>query len=189
MAKKSHNRRHNSHRRARRGGALAPLQSGAYPDVDNGSSKWNTSVTGGAAAAASGYKSFLSQFNGTNPMQNSMALNKYALEGVGQSGGGSRRKRHGHGTRRRSGGAHVPGHVAPAHGSHVAPAHGSHAAPAHGSHAAAHKGQSGGMFASFGALLKEALVPLGLLAAQQTYGKRHSRKHRSSGSHTRKHRH
>jgi hypothetical protein len=44
------------------------------------------------------------------------------------------------------------------------------------------------MFASFGALLKEALVPLGLLAAQQTYGKRYSKKHRSSGSHTRKHR-
>ena len=177
MAKKSHNRRHNSHRRARRGGALAPLQSGAYPDVDNGSSKWNTSVTGGAAAAASGYKSFLSQFNGTNPMQNSMALNKYALEGVGQSGGGSRRKRHGHGTRRRSGGAVPPPAPAP-----------THSAPAHAAAAAA-KGQSGGMFASFGALLKEALVPLGLLAAQQTYGKRHSRKHRSSGSHTRKHRH
>jgi hypothetical protein len=41
--------------------------------------------------------------------------------------------------------------------------------------------QSGGMFASFGALLKEALVPLGLLAAQQTYGK-------SYGKRTRKHR-
>jgi hypothetical protein len=41
--------------------------------------------------------------------------------------------------------------------------------------------QSGGMFASFGALLKEALVPLGLLAAQQTYAK-------SYGKHTRKNR-
>jgi hypothetical protein len=41
--------------------------------------------------------------------------------------------------------------------------------------------QSGGMFASFGALLKEALVPLGLLAAQQTYAKgygKRTRKHR-----------
>jgi hypothetical protein len=37
------------------------------------------------------------------------------------------------------------------------------------------------MFASFGALLKEALVPLGLLAAQQTYAK-------SYGKHTRKNR-
>jgi hypothetical protein len=41
--------------------------------------------------------------------------------------------------------------------------------------------QSGGMFASFGALLKEALVPLGLLAAQQTYA-------RAYGKRTRKHR-
>jgi hypothetical protein len=50
------------------------------------------------------------------------------------------------------------------------------------------KAQSGGMFATFGALLKEALVPLGLLAAQQTYGKKYSRKHRSSSSYTRKNR-
>jgi hypothetical protein len=57
-----------------------------------------------------------------------------------------------------------------------------------GAPAAPARVQGGGMFASFGALLKEALVPLGLLAAQQTYGKRYSRKHRSSRSHTRKHR-
>ena len=50
------------------------------------------------------------------------------------------------------------------------------------------KVMGGGMFATFGALLKEALVPLGLLAAQQTYGKTYGKKHRSSGSHTRKHR-
>ena len=53
---------------------------------------------------------------------------------------------------------------------------------------AASRALKGGMFATFGALLKEALVPLGLLAAQQTYGKRYSKKHRSSSSHTRKHR-
>jgi hypothetical protein len=44
--------------------------------------------------------------------------------------------------------------------------------------------QSGGMFASFGSLLKEALVPLGLLAVQQTYG----RKRRGSKHYTRKYR-
>jgi hypothetical protein len=44
--------------------------------------------------------------------------------------------------------------------------------------------QSGGMFASFGSLLKEALVPLGLLAVQQTYG----RKRKGSKRHTRKYR-
>ena len=39
--------------------------------------------------------------------------------------------------------------------------------------------QSGGMFAGFGALLKEALVPLGLLAASQVYGKKYrTRKNR-----------
>ena len=42
--------------------------------------------------------------------------------------------------------------------------------------------QSGGMLASFGALIKEALVPLGLLAMQQSYGKSYGKKH------TRKHR-
>jgi hypothetical protein len=44
------------------------------------------------------------------------------------------------------------------------------------------------MFATFGALLKEALVPLGLLAAQQAYGKSYDKKHRSSKNYTRKRR-
>jgi hypothetical protein len=35
------------------------------------------------------------------------------------------------------------------------------------------------MFATFGALLKEALVPLGLLAAQQAYGKSYDKKRRT----------
>jgi hypothetical protein len=35
------------------------------------------------------------------------------------------------------------------------------------------------MFATFGALLKEALVPLGLLAAQQAYGRSYGKKNRT----------
>jgi len=201
MARKSHNKRHRGHRRGRRGGTLAPLQAGAYPDVEMGGAKWNASVNGGPAGAAAGFKSFIQQVTGGSQGAGaSAAMNKYAMEGVGQSGGGSRRRRHRKmGTRRRRGGglgglqggnklpmmgpppAATGGMKAPAT-SHAAGTATSHAAGTATSHAT--RGKVGGMFATFGALLKEALVPLGLLAAQQTYG----RKHRSSGSHTRKHR-
>jgi hypothetical protein len=125
-------------------------------------------------------------------------MNSYAMKG-----GGSRRKRHAKGTRRRRrGGADLGelskmmeglmgGKAAAPAAAHAAVAKVPTQAPAAstgGAKAMASRVQGGGMFASFGALLKEALVPLGLLAAQQTYGKRYSKKHRSSGSHTRKHR-
>jgi hypothetical protein len=109
-------------------------------------------------------------------------------------GGGSRRKRHAKGTRRRRrGGADLAALTKMMDGLMGGKAAAPAAAPAASTSGAkamapATRAQGGGMFASFGALLKEALVPLGLLAAQQTYGKRHSKKHRSSGSHTRKHR-
>jgi len=201
MARKSHNKRHRGHRRGRRGGTLPPLQAGAYPDVEMGGAKWNTSVNGGAAGAAAGFKSFIQQVTGGSQGAGaSAAMNKYALEGVGQSGGGSRRRRNRKkGTRRRRGGmaaatrAPTPATGATANGAAagaVAPAVGAKAAmptsatkPLMGG-----RGTTGGMFATFGALLKEALVPLGLLAAQQTYGRTYGKKHRSSGSHTRKHR-
>jgi hypothetical protein len=117
-------------------------------------------------------------------MPASVAMNSYAMKG------GSRRRRHRGGTHRRLGGGAAMGApmaagMKPPMGAPMPPPHLVSKAP---SAPAALRGQMGGMFASFGALLKEALVPLGLLAAQQTYGKRHSRKHRSSGSHTRKHR-
>jgi hypothetical protein len=176
-----------------------------------GGAKWNASVNGGPAGAAAGFKSFIQQVTGGSQGAGaSAAMSKYALEGVGQSGGGSRRRRHRKmGTRRRRGGAMMPapaggaaanimkalspGGAAPAPhamGAKAAMPHTAMAKPTmpHTATATAKpvgtKGMTGGMFATFGALLKEALVPLGLLAAQQTYG----RKHRSSGSHTRKHR-
>ena len=207
MARKSHNKRHRGHRRGHRGGTLAPLQAGAYPGVEMNSPQWSASVAGGPTGA--GFKSFIQQTTGgATGMPASAAMNKYALEGGGQSGsqsgGGSRRRRHRKmGTRRRRGGGlgglqggnKLPMMGGPPSGvMKAAPAPhamGAKAAMPHTAmakptmpHTATGRSTTGGMFATFGALLKEALVPLGLLAAQQTYG----RKHRSSGSHTRKHR-
>jgi hypothetical protein len=196
MARKSHNKRHRGRGRRHRGGA-APLNAGAYPGSETGASKWITSVSGGGPAAVT-YKSLMNQIVGGNTgMGASQAMNSYAMKG-----GGSRRKRHAKGTRRRRrGGADLAALTKMMDGlmggKAAAPA--AHAAASAASTGGAAKvmappaptasrAQGGGMFASFGALLKEALVPLGLLAAQQTYGKRHSKKHRSSGSHTRKHR-
>jgi len=202
MARKSHKSGHKRAGRGRRGGTLPPLQAGAYPAVEDGGSMWNTSVSGGgAAAAASSFKALLSQpeYNTPNPLQNSMALNRFALQGFGQGGaqggGGSRRKRRCKmGSRSRRGGAAPAAGAAPAGGSvvHTQPTPTAPNATKVSSPAAAMNAgkaaQKGGMFATFGALLKEALVPFGLLAAQQTYGKTYGKKHRGHGSHTRKHR-
>jgi hypothetical protein len=196
MARKSHNKRHRGRGRRHRGGA-APLNAGAYPGSETGASKWITSVSGGPAAVT--YKSQMNQIVGGNTgMGASQAMNSYAMKG-----GGSRRKRHAKGTRRRRRGGAGMNELSKMMeslmgGKAAAPAASTGGAAKVMAPAAAAKvptqaptasrAQGGGMFASFGALLKEALVPLGLLAAQQTYGKRHSKKHRSSGSHTRKHR-
>ena len=194
MARRSQNKRHRSRGRGRRGGASPSLlQAGAYPGAETGGAKWSTSVSGGLAAAP--YKSLISQVTaGRVGMPASVAMNSYAMKG------GSRRRRHRGGTRRahRGGAAAMgagmaAGMKAPmaagmAAGMKAPGMNAPHLVSKPPSAPAASRAQGGGMFASFGALLKEALVPLGLLAAQQTYGKRHSRKHRSSGSHTRKHR-
>jgi len=198
MARKSHNKRHKGRgRRHRGGGSPSPLQSGAYPGAETGGGNWLASVTNGTAAAvSSAFKGPMNMLNGT-PQANAIAYNNIALKGVGNSGsggysnsggqrGGSRRRRRVV-TRRRRGGAMampssgVMGKVVPP-APHLAG--GTVKAPV----GPPSRAQSGGMFATFGALLKEALVPLGLLAAQQTYGKRYSKKHHSSSSHTRKHR-
>lgn len=207
MARKSHNKRHRGRGRRHRGGASL-LNAGAYPKADMDGGKWATSVSGSPTTTASlGYKSLISHVTGGKTgMGASQAMNSYAMKG-----GGSRRKRHAKGTRRRrrggadlaglskmmesltGGKAAAPAAPAASGGAKVMAPAAKVMAPAASAAAkvSAHTAsriQGGGMFASFGALLKEALVPLGLLAAQQTYGKRHSKKHRSSGSHTRKHR-
>lgn len=194
MAKRGRKHGRKSHRRGRRGGAVSPLGYGSYPASQNSGGNWTTAVSNNAtAAAASGYKTFLSNFSAGSPQQNAMALNKYAMTGPGQSGGSRRRRasKSRYSRRKHYGGA--MGGLAPKVGVHhaAAPAGG---APAGGAAAAAPAGaapgaaaphsQKGGMFASFGSLLKEALVPLGLLAVQQTYG----RKRRGSKNYTRKYR-
>ena len=187
MAKRGRKHGRKSHRRSRRGGAVSPLGYGSYPASENSGGNWTTVVSNNAtAAAASGYKTFLSNFSAGSPQQNAMALNKYAMTGPGQSGGSRRRRasKSRYSRRKHCGGA-MDG-LAPKVGVHptaasaAAPAA---AAPAATAPAAPHS-QKGGMFASFGSLLKEALVPLGLLAVQQTYG----RKRRGSKNYTRKYR-
>jgi flagellar motor protein MotB len=192
MAKKYKSR--TSHRRrCKKGGAIPPLAFGKYPDVDGGGS-WTTSAPPGTTAAAGiAHKSFLSNYASGTPAQNAAALNKFALTGQGQSGGG-RSKRRGHGRRRRHS-AKSSKKIFPksfgtesssreqemAQGLTQGQAQAQAAALQQAQSQKQAQTQSGGMFASFGALLKEALVPLGLLAAQQTYA-------RGYGKRTRKHR-
>jgi hypothetical protein len=186
MAKRGRKHGRKSHRRGRRGGAVSPLGYGSYPASENSGGNWTTAVSNNAtAAAASGYKTFLSNFSAGSPQQNAMALNKYAMTGPGQSGGSRRRRasKSRYSRRKHCGGAmgglaHTVGAPAAAVPAAAVPAAGG--APA----AAVPHSQKGGMFASFGSLLKEALVPLGLLAVQQTYG----RKRRGSKNYTRKYR-
>ena len=178
-------------RRCKKGGA--PLGSSPYPSVSGGS--WTTSPPPGTAAAqASGFKSFLSGFAGGTPAQNAVALNDFALRGNGQPSqfGGGRYKRRAHG---RKHSAKSSKKIFPksfgtesssreqqmAQGMSQSQAQAQSAAMQQAQSQQQAQTQSGGMFASFGALLKEALVPLGLLAAQQTYA-------RSYGKRTRKHR-
>lgn len=174
--------------RSKRGGSLRGgglLDSSPYPGSDGGS--WTASAPPGtAASAAAGFKSFLGGFSGGTPSQNAGALNNYALTGPGQSGGG-RSKRRGRGRKNagKSSKKISPKSFGDTNTREQQMAQGMTQAQAQAQAAAMQQAQSqtqsGGMFASFGALLKEALVPLGLLAAQQTYAK-------SYGKHTRKNR-
>jgi len=188
MAKKYRSRT-SRRRRCKKGGAHPPLAFGKYPDVDGGGS-WTTSAPPGTTAAAGiAHKSFLSNYASGTPAQNAAALNKFALTGQGQSGGG-RSKRRGHGRRHsaKSSKKIFPKSFGTESSSREQQmAQGMSQGQAQAQAAAMQQAQqqaqtqSGGMFASFGALLKEALVPLGLLAAQQTYA-------RGYGKRTRKHR-
>ena len=163
-------------RRGKRGGAMAPLDAGAYPGSASGG-QWSTSVGGNSvAAAANAYKPFLSQFStesggaGVDPDLARQLTASYAMTGAGQTGGGSRRHKRHHKRGKRHGSKRM------------------RMSQSQDQSQSQSEGQSGGMFATFGALLKEALVPLGLLAAQQVYGKSYGKKHRSSKNYTRKRR-
>ena len=160
-----------SRRRGKRGGSMAPLDSGAYPGSTSGAGQWSTSVGGNPTAqAAASSTSFLGKIAmesggaGVNPALAREMVASYAMKGPGQTGGGSRRRKQvkRRGSRRMR--------MSQAQGQSQGQAQGQSQAQAQG------QSQSGGMFATFGALLKEALVPLGLLAAQQTYGKSYDKK-------------
>jgi hypothetical protein len=195
MAKKYMKR--TSHRRRCKKGGSHPLGSATYPGSKDGS--WTTSAPQGSIAAlASSYKPQTSnQYMGGTPAQNAGAANEYALKGPGPTthsvqGGGGRSKRRGRGRKhsKKSSNKIFPKSFGTesssreqqmAQGMSQGQAQAQAAAMQQAQSQQQAQTQSGGMFASFGALLKEALVPLGLLAAQQTYGK-------SYGKRTRKHR-
>jgi hypothetical protein len=158
-----------SRRRGKRGGGMAPLDSGAYPGSTSGAGQWSTSVGGNPTAqAAASSTSFLGKMAmesggaGVNPALAREMVASYAMKGPGQTGGGSRRRKQ----VKRRGSKRM----------RMSQAQGQSQGQAQGQSQAQSQGQSGGMFATFGALLKEALVPLGLLAAQQTYGKSYDKK-------------
>ena len=161
--------------RGKRGG-MSPLQGGPYPETGGG--QWSTSVGGNpVAAAANGYQPFLAKFAtesggaGVNPALARNMLAGYAMTGPGQTGGGSRRHKRHHKRGKRHGSKRMRMSQGQAQGQAQGQSQGQAQGQAQG------QSQSGGMFATFGALLKEALVPLGLLAAQQVYGKSYSKKH------------
>jgi hypothetical protein len=157
--------------RGKRGGSTAPLASATYPGSTSSGGQWSTSVGGNPVAeAAGGFQSLQAKIvadsggAGTNPALARGMMNNYAM---GQTGGGSRRhkrramKNGSKRMRRRQSQSQTQGQAQ---------------AQAQG------QSQSGGMFATFGALLKEALVPLGLLAAQQAYGRSYGKKNRTRKS-------
>ena len=150
--------------RGKRGGAVTPLSSADYPGSTSSGGNWSTSVGGNPVAqAANGFQSLQAKIvadsggAGLNPALARGIMNNYAM---GQTGGGSRRnKRRGNRSKR------MRKSQSQGQGQAQGQAQG--------------QSQSGGMFATFGALLKEALVPLGLLAAQQAYGRSYGKKNRT----------
>jgi hypothetical protein len=183
MAKKYKSRK--SRRcRSKKGGRLTLLGSENYPGDNHPS--WNTSVTPGTtASAASAFKSFLGGFSQGSPSQNAGALNNFATTGNGQgtqSGGGRSKRRGKRGMKMSK--RITPKSFGESNAREQQMAQGLTQAQAQAQAAAMQQSQSqqqtGGMFASFGSLLKEALVPLGLLAAQQVYAKSYGKKTRKN---------
>jgi hypothetical protein len=148
---------------------MAPLNSGDYPGSTSSGGNWSTSVGGNPVAqAANGFQSLQARFAtdsggaGANPALARQMMNSHAM---GQTGGGSRRNKR---RAMRNGSKRMRRSQLQGQGQ--------------GQSQSQMQGQSGGMFATFGALLKEALVPLGLLAAQQAYGRSYGKKNRTRKS-------
>ena len=159
--------------RGKRGGSMAPLDSSAYPGSTSTGGQWSTSVGGNPVAqAANGFQSLQARIvadsggAGVNPGLARQMMNGVAM---GQTGGGSRRHKR---RAMRNGSKRMRRRQSQGQ------AQGQAQSQAQGQA----QSQSGGMFATFGALLKEALVPLGLLAAQQAYGRSYGKKNRTRKS-------
>ena len=184
MAKKYKSRKMRRSR-SKRGGRCPPLGHEKYPESDGGS--WATSPPAGTTAAvSSAHKTFLDAFSKGSPSQNAGALDSFARTGPGQSGaqsGGGRSKRRGKKAMKMSKKI-SPKSFGDSNTREQQMAQGLTQAQAQAQAAAMQQAQAqqqtGGMFASFGSLLKEALVPLGLLAAQQVYAKSYGRKTRKN---------
>jgi hypothetical protein len=184
MAKKYKSRRVRCSR-SKRGGRNSILGYEDYPGSPSGS--WGSSPPPGTtAAASSAYQSFIKGFSQGSPSQNAAALDNYARTGPGQGtqSGGGRSKRN-----RKSKNGKTSKKIAPKsfddnNTREQQMAQGMTQAQSQAQAAAMQQAQSqqqtGGMFASFGSLLKEALVPLGLLAAQQVYAKSYGKKTRKN---------
>jgi hypothetical protein len=163
--------------RGKRGGSMAPLASGNYPGSTVSGGQWSTSVGGNPVAqAASGFQSLQAKFAvdsggpGVNPGLARAMMNGHAM---GQTGGGSRRHKR---RAMKNGSKRMRRSQSQAQGQGQAQSQSQSQGQAQA------QSQSGGMFATFGALLKEALVPLGLLAAQQAYGRSYGKKNRTRKS-------
>jgi len=159
--------------RGKRGGSSAPLALGNYPASTASGGQWSTSVGGNPVAeAAGGFQSLQAKFAvdsggpGVNPGLARAMMNGHAM---GQTGGGSRRHKR---RAMKNGSKRMRRSQSQAQGQAQSQSQGQAQA----------QSQSGGMFATFGALLKEALVPLGLLAAQQAYGRSYGKKNRTRKS-------
>ena len=169
--------RSRSRGRGKRGGSMAPLASGNYPGSTVSGGQWSTSVGGNPVAqAASGFQSLQAKFAvdsgvpGVNPGLARQMMNGHAM---GQTGGGSRRHKR---RAMKNGSKRMRRSQSQAQGQAQSQSQ------SQGQAQAQAQSQSGGMFATFGALLKEALVPLGLLAAQQAYGRSYGKKNRTRKS-------
>ena len=161
--------------RGKRGGSMTPLASGNYPGSTVSGGQWSTSVGGNPVAqAANNFQSLQAKFAvdsggaGVNPMLARQMMNGHAM---GQTGGGSRRHKR---RAMKNGSKRMRRSQSQAQGQAQSQSQSQGQAQA--------QSQSGGMFATFGALLKEALVPLGLLAAQQAYGRSYGKKNRTRKS-------
>lgn len=158
--------------RGKRGGSMAPLASGNYPGSTVSGGQWSTSVGGNPVVqAANNFQSLQAKFAvdsggaGVNPGLARQMMNGHAM---GQTGGGSRRHKR---RAMRNGSKRMRRNQSQSQGQAQSQSQSQGQAQA--------QSQSGGMFATFGALLKEALVPLGLLAAQQAYGRSYGKKNRT----------